>query len=312
LPRWVTTKQAEGINMTIEWQRTPLVKETLHPGQTWAYRLPIEVQGAAPAVQWSSDLLPPSALTADANDPLRLTVLVPTDASGGIGEIAYEIRDVDGPVRGRILVRIQAASAAGRGPGSRDPGKGGRAPLTKTLPPNLPKIWPNTDSGLTAKDGVTAGTAAAPVGDVGIESSSGANVPDAASAMSPPSGPVLRGVFQIGIIRNGVVVPELKRVLSPERTTTIGKSSAKHGIPDLDLQGQFETPKQQDACSRQQAEVFWSEQRVWIKTLGRHPLKFLGADGNPGQDVPKSHCWSPDQVLILPGKLRLVLRQERS
>lgn len=99
--------------MTIEWQQTPLVKATLRPGQSWAYRLPLVVQGAAPAVQWSSDLLPPSALTADVNDPLQVTVLVPADASGGIGEIAYEIRDVDGPVRGRIPHRSTSRSRSG-------------------------------------------------------------------------------------------------------------------------------------------------------------------------------------------------------
>jgi hypothetical protein len=123
---------------------------------------------------------------------------------------------------------------------------------------------------------------------------------------------VLRGAFRVNVIRNGVSVQGLKAVLDPRRTITIGKTSGTGGIPDLDLRGQFETPDLEAACSRQQAEVFWSEQRIWIKTVGKSPLKFLDAEGNPGDDVPALHCWQPDQALIVPGKLRLVLRREMS
>jgi hypothetical protein len=119
-------------------------------------------------------------------------------------------------------------------------------------------------------------------------------------------------VFRVNVIRNGVSVPSLKAVLDPRRAVTIGKSSGTHGIPDLDLGGQFESPDLEAACSRRQAEIFWSEQRIWIKTVGKRPLKFLDAAGNPSDDVPALHCWQPEQVLIIPGKLRLVLRREAS
>jgi hypothetical protein len=256
-----------------------------------------------PAIQWNSDLLPRSAIEVDDRDPLRLTVRVPSAVGGELGEITYEIQDVDGPVRGRILIRIPR-------PSSTDP-RGEKSDASKVIPA-LPEQIRTSPSFPAASDAMAGATTGAPP----LDSVAGSTATEASAPAGPAakadSGPVLRGVFRVDVVRNGVCVPGLKAVLDPGRAMTVGKSSGSRGMPDLDLRGQFETPDLEAACSRQQAEVFWSEQRIWIKTLGKHPLKLLAADGSPGQDLPELHCWQPDQVLIVPGKLRLVLRVERS
>lgn len=287
--------------MAVEWEEMPLDKETLRPGQSWTYRLPLRLQGAAPAVQWNCDLLPPSAIEVDGGDPLRLTVSVPPEAHAGFGEITYHIQDADGPVRGRILIRVQCPSSTG-------PAR------VKCGGPKPPSPQVSSGGALPAAPldtSAPASTATSLSNPVDANSAPGAAAAGGLDATADTS-PSLHGVFRVDVIRNGVCVPGLRTVLHPGRAISIGKSSATEGIPDLDLRGQFETPDLEAACSRQQAEVFWSEQRIWVKTLGKYPLKFLEADGNPGQDVPALHCWQPGQVLALPGKLRLALRRDRS
>jgi hypothetical protein len=134
------------------------------------------------------------------------------------------------------------------------------------------------------------------------------DVPDAAD-----TGPPLKGSYRVDVVRNGVRVPHLTARVEPGRTVSIGKSSSTEGVPDLDLRGEFETSDLEAACSRRQVEVFWSEGRIVVKTVGKYPLKLLGADGQPEKaDLPREYYWQPDQVLVLPGKLRLVLKRERS
>ena len=269
--------------MAIQWEQTPLDKETLGPGQTWSYRLPLRVQGAAPAIQWGCVLLPSSALTVDSADPRQLTICVPADTHAGFGDITYQISDVDGPVRGRILLRIQAPSSSTSALGAAGP-ETGEPPIADPSPIPVPK--PESDNDRLGPPGT----------------------PEA----QPQTTAALSGTFRIDVIRNGVPVPQLKSVLALDRTTVIGKSSLEFGIPDLDLHDRFEALDLEKDCSRRQAEVFWSEGRIWLRTLGKHPLKFLNPDGACGEIVPKLHCWAPDQVLVLPGNLRLVLRKERS
>lgn len=296
--------------MAIEWLRAPVDKVTWQPGEQWSYRLPIRVRESVPPVEWACDLLPPSALVGDAGDPLRATVHVPRDARSGFGELKYRIQDDDGPVCGRILIRILGSMSGARSPG--DTGvPGGTEAKTHLLPSNPPVRPPGAGVASpkyavavasASVEQVTPGSAEQPV-------STGASPVDSTPVAT---GPVLQGRFHVAVIRHGVLVPHLKTAIHPARTTTIGRSSSSHGLPDLDLRGQFETPEMEAACSRCQAEVFWSEQRIWIKTLGKNPLKFVGPDDQPGENVPESYCWQPDHVLILPGKLRLALRRERS
>jgi len=112
----------------------------------------------------------------------------------------------------------------------------------------------------------------------------------------------------IEVLRGGATVAGLRAEVRQGRTMTIGRGGqlADH---DLDLTGRFETEDLEICCSRRQAEVFTGDDGVFIRCIGNRPLKLVDSEGNPGDDISGDHRWSIGELLALPGKLRLVLRE---
>jgi hypothetical protein len=113
----------------------------------------------------------------------------------------------------------------------------------------------------------------------------------------------------IEVIRGGATVPGLRVEVQKDRSVTIGRGTQLAGH-DLDLTGRFETDEMESYCSRKQAEVFSTDDGVFIKGIGTRPLKIVDAAGDAGADLSGEHRWSVGEMLALPGKLRLVLREE--
>ncbi len=285
--------------MAADWTQKPLRKVTFKAGQTWSYRLPLAAAGGQPtSVSWDSDVLPQSAFMMSDDRPLELTVHVPADLPGTFGEISYDFELSGEKTSGKIIFCIQPGQSAEskdapeRRTGQTSPGIRdlGAAPDTVPIQPEPAAARPPEQPKRNPPPHATA--------DQQIHSSTGA---------SP-----LTGSYQVEVLRQGdVPVPGLTRPVVPGRTLSIGRSSSSKGVPDLDLKGQFESTKLEEYCSRAQVEVLWFKETIVVKTVGRWPLRFLQGDGAPGGEVPHLHNWEPGQILCLPGKLRIVLREER-
>ena len=98
--------------------------------------------------------------------------------------------------------------------------------------------------------------------------------------------------------------------LPKHRVITVGRfSSSLTTRLDLDLSGAFGSPEEEQRLSRLQAEIFWQDDRLLIRNVGKHPLLLGKGSLSPmtsletGQTVP----WSPEEIVILPGDLSLHL-----
>jgi hypothetical protein len=136
--------------------------------------------------------------------------------------------------------------------------------------------------------------------------------PQVAESRAPqdgaPTAPAAGPARYIEVIRGGVPIAGLRSEVHPGRTVTIGRGSELQ-IHDLDLTKRFETDELEIGLSRRQAEVFCNDEGVFIRNVGRHPIKLVDASGFPTGDVPFDHRWSVGEMIALPGKLRIVLRE---
>jgi hypothetical protein len=120
--------------------------------------------------------------------------------------------------------------------------------------------------------------------------------------------PPTQANWVIEVLRGGVAISGLCKGVMLGRTVTIGRGSVLEAH-DLDLSQRFETDADETLLSRRQAEVFCNDEGVFIRNVGRHPIKFVDALGAPAGDVPSDHRWSVGEMIALPGKLRVVLRE---
>jgi hypothetical protein len=305
--------------MAIQWLSSPERRTVMTPGKPWEYCLPLVCAGDIPQIDWCCDLVSAGDIRVDANDPRNVAITIPTHLEACFGEVSYCVHDPDQVYRGRILVLVQrqttpserdsAKSPTSGADATQTPGPNGTAmePVVIPIPADVPLAQP-PGAGLFPT-GPTATHSPAATQQQEHEN----NIPSADNQATPPplSGPVLTGEYVVEVFRRGVRVAQLVAPVHPGRTTTIGRRSRSHGIPDLDLRGQFETAEAEEACSRRQAEVFWSEERVVIKTVGRNLLRLLGDENRPDAELPSLHRWQPGQTLVLPGGLHLVLKKQR-
>ncbi len=262
--------------MAIEWTDPPALKAEISRGKPWSYRLPI--RDADTDVRWHCRVLPLSALEADPACPARVTVTVPADLDILFGELTWRLSEpVITPQSGRIVFRVLEPRAPGNAP-----------PAPAAAPIAASSRLPESDPAESAARGITAA---------------------ADEPASPPRAPASRSATHvIEVIRGGATVPGLRVEVRKDRSVTIGRG-AQVADHDLDLAGRFETDDLEAYCSRKQAKVFCTDDGVFIRSLGSRPLKSVDAAGNAGDDIESDHRWSVGEVLALPGKLRIVLRQ---
>ena len=303
--------------MAIQWLSKPEERIIMTPGKPWEYCLPLACAADMPLIEWSCD--PKAAdVRVDANDSRKVAITLPLHLEAYFGEITYCIHDPDQLYRGRIKVLVQRrpmssekilGTALMQGEDAAEtPGAHSTAtPVVATPTPT--GVLPAKSPDAVASPGPTVTHIAVGPHQRGAES----GVSETGQSPSPlvESGPPLTGDYAVEVLRRGVRVAQLFALLRRDRTITIGRSSRSHGIPDFDLRGQFETEESEEACSRRQAEVFWSEEHVFIKTVGRNVLRLLGTENQPETDIPLLHCWQPGQTLVVPGGLHLVLKRQR-
>lgn len=128
-----------------------------------------------------------------------------------------------------------------------------------------------------------------------------------AESLSPDLGPKLSRSdrIHIKVFREDTLIPQLETRLEQDKTILVGKrSDSKNIYPDLNLKGNFPSSAMENLCSREQAHIFYSRGRVYIRNLGKAPLKLAG------QDIIHSGleaCWPPGTYIELPGNIRLLL-----
>ena len=266
--------------MQIQWTDPPLKRITLISGGKWNYHLPLY---HTPEIRliWHSDILSRRAFHAAKDDSLSVTIEIPANMPSCFGEIYYRAEDGDHEVEGSIIVRIQSFVT-----------------LEQTVKKNL--VSPKGRSILREKK----------------ETPRNKEVPEKISeekaAASITNEALARGSYYIEVMKNNLPVSGLKCRVEKNKTITIGKCSGTYGIPDLDLLGHFDSPKLEKGCSRRHAEVFWANQKIYIRILGQHGMKHLTKTGEPGKIFKGEYCWPPGEVLIIPGKLRIVLKKEET
>jgi hypothetical protein len=126
-----------------------------------------------------------------------------------------------------------------------------------------------------------------------------------------PVAPLPAGrAYRVVVLRGGVRVPALTRPVIEGRTLRVGRFSAGRGIlPDLDLTGQFGSDGDPSRCSREQAEVFWSQGAILLVSRGRSPLVHLPETGEP-TPLAGPVGWLPGERYGVPGGLVLMLEEE--
>lgn len=223
------------------------------------------------AVRWHCRALPPSTWEADPACPGRITILVPDDLDILFGELTWSVT-VEGaePATGRIVFRVIEVRRESRPRATAVPG----SPVTEPATPVVASPAPAS--------------------------------PPPADEPSPPSAAATRF---IEVIRDGVTIAGLRAEVRSARTVTIGRGSTLEAH-DLDLAGRFETHELETVLSRRQAEVFCNDEGVFIRNVGTRPMKLVDPSGTPCGDVPPDHPWSVGEVIALPGKLRIVLREQ--
>ncbi|MFZ4437610.1 MAG: hypothetical protein ACOYOS_04220 [Syntrophales bacterium] len=277
--------------MTIEWIKPPLAKISLDPGSEWAYTLPLKPKDDM-EVNWTADFVTAKAIQVDVDDPRQIRIALPRNLDACFGEILYTIINGDEAVKGNIIVRIMPV-----------------APLMHHLPPVKPPVREEKKDQENQEE-------INPVPDeklkeVKAEIKLQTVKPDDQHGQLKLQ-PLTGQAYFIEILRNGKPLKRPKTIIIKNKTTRIGKASSRYGIPDLDLTEAFESAELADLCSRQQAEVYWRDGYIYVKTMGTKPLKLQELDGSVSSDpLPGEYCWQPNKILAVPGKLRLALREEK-
>jgi hypothetical protein len=255
--------------MSLEWSGSPVAKAEIPRGVPWSYALPLKDPLAA--VRWSCRLLPRSAWDSDPACPARINVHVPDDLELLFGELTW-FASAEGaePASGKIVFRVIGVRR-------------------EIAPPAAERV-----------DHLAQPTAPP------------ATVPPEPAALPPTASDTPLTQTQatrfIEVVRGGVAISGFRAAIRPGRTVTIGRGSVLEDH-DLDLSQRFETADDETLLSRRQAEVFCNDEGVFIRNVGRHPIKLMDASGSPAGDVPPDHRWSVGEMIALPGKLRVVLRE---
>jgi hypothetical protein len=269
--------------MAIEWTAPPALKAEIRRGKPWSYHLP--VRDAAADVTWHCRVLPLSALEAEPASPARITVTVPADLDILFAELNWQVSSPGTPLEtGRIVFRVLE-------------------PLAPTTP------TPPTETVPVSASRRRAAASLSSVESIAIAGNASASLAGTATMIpSPPSSDARTMPRVIEVIRGGATVPGLRAEVREGRTVTIGRGTrlADH---DLDLTGRFEREDLEIYCSRKQAAVFCNDDGVFIRCLGQRPLRIVDADDDVGRDVVGDYCWQVGQILGLPGKLHIVLRE---
>jgi len=279
--------------MEIQWTDPPLKRITLISGCKWEYHLPL-YHAPEITLTWHSDILPQGAFHAAKEDSLSVEVEIPADMPPCFGEIYYKAEDGGQELKGSIIVRIQSSASL--------------PTHTKILSgKNITREQP-VKKNQTSKRGrsilreqkETLRSKKVP-GKISEEKAAGSNAKEALAQGSS---------YCIEVLKNNLPVSGLRCRVEKDKTITIGKYSATYGIPDLNLLGHFDSPKLEKGCSRRHAEVFWANQKIYIRILGQCGMRHLTETGEPGKSLKGEYCWPPGEVLIIPGKLRIVLKKE--
>ena len=126
--------------------------------------------------------------------------------------------------------------------------------------------------------------------------------------LGPAPDPAAR--WMVRVSRNGRVLAGLVCSLPTTSTRSVGRFSVSRGVrPDLDLRDRFERPEDEQHCSRRQGEIFWSEGRIWIRSLGSNPLMIEDRPGHLSE-VLGDAVWAPGARVEVPGGLHLHLVQD--
>jgi hypothetical protein len=142
----------------------------------------------------------------------------------------------------------------------------------------------------------------------GASSSAPTPAASAPADLGPAPDPSAR--WMVRVSRNGRVLAGLVCSLPTTSTRSVGRFSVSRGVrPDLDLRDRFERPEDEQHCSRRQAEIFWSEGRIWIRSLGSNPLMIEDRPGHLSE-VAGDVVWTPGARVEVPGGLHLHLVPE--
>jgi len=268
--------------MAIEWSSPPAGKIEIPRSTPWSYTLPLRDTNVA--VRWKCRALPRSSWEPDPDCPARINVLVPDDLDILFGELSWSV-GTDGAetASGRIVFRVIEAR---RSPTAAPTVVADRTADTQAAPPPSP------------------GVVSRPIADVVQTPNNEPREPKDAAAPGRPEA----SARYIEVIRSGVPVAGLRAEIHSGRTVTIGRGSMLEQY-DLNLAGRFETDDHETSLSRRQAEVFCNDEGVFIRNIGRSPIKLVDSSGSPAGDIQADHLWSVGEVIALPGKLRVVLRE---
>jgi len=111
--------------------------------------------------------------------------------------------------------------------------------------------------------------------------------------------------YEIQVYRQGVRIPQLSRPLTPHKSLLVGKFSASRMvIPDIDLRSHFVNNQAEALCSRQQARIYWSHDRILLHNLGKSAIDLPNGLHLAKDEV---YAWTPGEEAKLPGGLTLHL-----
>jgi hypothetical protein len=131
--------------------------------------------------------------------------------------------------------------------------------------------------------------------------------PSVPAETSLPSSPSLdpHQEYEIQVYRNGTLLSQLSHALSPHKSLLVGKFSASKAVfPDIDLRRHFADSQAAALCSRRQARIYWSHDRILLHNIGKSPIRL--PDGRL-LSTDQTHTWMLGEEVGLPGGLSLRL-----
>lgn len=288
--------------------------QTARAGETWNFHLPLMGTGPAPLIDW---LEVPSRLTVKPlpGDGLSFAIQIPADLVG-IQRLRY--RRAGEPRADELLLKILPASSSNLGSvPTPDSVSRAASPSIPPVPPELSiqgqRLDPSADQLAnipTPEDIRIRSQPSTPPAPLFADAADAQSLTlDASSPEVSTSVPAPRldpdREYEIQVYRNGVRIPQLTRLLTPDKSLLVGKFSASRAVfPDIDLRNHFAGSQAEALCSRQQARIYWSHGRILLINIGKSPI------GLPdGRSLPtdQAHAWTPGDELTLPGGLGLRL-----
>lgn len=266
--------------------------QTARAGETWTFCLPLVGTGPAPTIHWLE--LPPGLSVAPASaDGLTFAFVIPADLCG-IHRLRFQR---DGAAHHEeLLLKILPAESVPQTAGA-VPEASTFAEVSSGLSIVGTRIDPQSEpvsSRLPTPDDIKARHAEPPAPSVPAET-------------SVPSSPSLdpHQEYEIQVYRNGTLLSQLSHTLSPHNSLLVGKFSASKAVfPDIDLRQHFADSQAAALCSRQQARIYWSHDRILLHNIGKSPIRL--PDGRL-LSTDQTHTWMLGEEVGLPGGLSLRL-----